>query len=453
MLAPSPEIIQLLSAFRAATTAPTFERMLTLLWGAVLAPGVRTVTSCLRAVGLEQVPDFGNYHRVLSRCRWSPLVMSRILLSLLVAAFLPKGAALVLVVDDTLERRRGKKVCYKGLFRDAVRSTRSQAVCSYGIRWVVVALLVQTPWSRRPWALPVLVVPSLSQACARKLQKRFYRTPIGWARLLLEKVRGWYPDRKVVLVGDGGYASIELVRDAQWEPAPATFVARMRLDAALYDAPGTPPAGKRGRKPKKGARQPRLSERAQDPHTDWREAPVRWYGKEEKRIAYATGVALWHTSGQDPVEVRWVLLRNPEEPESKPCALLCSDTDADPLAVLAWFVGRWSIEVTFEEMRACLGLGTQRHWSKRALLRTTPLLFGVFSLVTLMAHRLYPKNLPLQKASWYEKEEATFSDALAAVRAHLWTGANYKVSPLHPEHVLIPLAMFHTLKRAAQQPT
>lgn len=171
-------------------------------------------------------------------------------------------------------------------------------------------------------------------------------------------------------------------------------------------------------------------------------------------VEYVTGEALWHTSGSDPVPVRWLLLRTFDERTgtcSKPAALLCSDPNVDPMQILAWFLMRWSIEVTFEEMRACLGFETQRQWSDKAILRTTPALFGLFSLVTLMAHQLYPKGdkeLPVQRASWYKKEEATFSDALRAVRAHLWA-EKYTQSPFEPEKVLITMALLRALKRAA----
>lgn len=446
MPTPSTEIIQLLSAFAAATTAPMFARMLMLVTGAILAPGARTVAACLRAVGLDDAKDFSSYHRVLNRAVWSPFVMSRILLGLLVASIVPREGPLIFVIDDTLERRRGKKIRYKSLFRDAVRS-KEQPVAAYGIRWVCVAILVNTPWNQRPWALPVLVAPSLSLRRAKQLNKP-HRSPVSWARLLLKKVRRWYPQRQVVLIGDGGYASIDLVADAGRGDVPATAVARMRLDASLYQQPGEQPAGKRGPKPKKGERQRSLAERARDPRTRWKTQRVRWYAGREATIQYVSEAALWHTPGADPVPIRWVLVRCPDDTNMKPAALLCSDTNADPLQILVWFLGRWSIEVTFEEMRACLRFETQRQWSQKAILRTTPALFGLFSLVTLMAHRLYPEHLPVKRASWYKKEEATFSDALRAVRANLW-GGNYAMSASHPEHALIPLAMLRTLRRAA----
>lgn len=455
MLIPSSQIIQLLSPFRSAVTRPTFARMLQLVCGAILAPGARTVTGCLRAVGLEEATDFANYHRVLSRSVWSPFALSRILLGLLVTCLVPKGARLVFVVDDTLERRRGKRIRYKSLFRDAVRSTKEQPVTTYGMRWVCMMLLVNLPWAERPWALPVFTAHSLSFKRAAQLQER-HRSPVGLARLFLATVRRWYPEREIVLVGDGGYASVDLIADAQhregaWAARPATVVTRLRLDASLYDSAPKQPAGKRGPKPKKGERQRSLRERARDGRTRWKTQEVAWYRGQKASLQYVTGEALWHTPGVDPVPVRWLLVRYLDERTqaySKPAALLCSDPSVEPMQMLAWFLGRWSIEVTFEEMRACLGFETQRQWADKAILRTTPVLFGLFSLVTVLAHRLYPKQLPVQRASWYKKEEATFSDALRAVRAHLW-GDNYTMSPFEPEKALIPIVMLRALKRAA----
>lgn len=259
MLTPSREIVHLLSPFRAAVTRPTWERMLQLVCGAILAPGARTVTACLRAVGLDDAEGFGNYHRVLSWAVWSPFALSRILLGLLVACFAPRDAQLFFVIDDTLERRRGKKIRYKSLFRDAVRSTKAQPVTTYGIRWVCMMMLVKVPWAKRAWALPVLTVHALSANRAKQLGKR-HRSPVDLARVFLGVVRRWYPGREIVLIGDGGYASVDLIADAQyregeWADRPATVVTRLRLDACLYDAPSKQPAGKRGPKPKKGERQ------------------------------------------------------------------------------------------------------------------------------------------------------------------------------------------------------
>jgi hypothetical protein len=213
------------------------------------------------------------------------------------------------------------------------------------------------------------------------------------------------------------------------------MVSRLRLDANLFDFPAPQPKSKRGPKPKKGARQPRFKERLLDPNTAWRSLLLRWYGGQEKRLEYVSGVSLWYTPGQAPVPIRWVLTRYEEldkktgEKKVHAAVFFCSDTSVPPQQILAHYKERWNMEVTFEEVRAHLGFETQRHWSKRALGRTTPCLLCLFSLVVLMAKALHPQTLPIQRERWSQKEEATFSDALAAVRKHLWGALNYKHSP------------------------
>lgn len=153
---------------------------------------------------------------------------------------------------------------------------------------------------------------------------------------------------------------------------------------------------------------------------------------------------MWYHRGVDPVPVRWVLVRAPDN-SIKPAAFFCSNPKTAPLYILKWFVSRWNIEVTFEELRAHLGFETQRQWSDRAIERTTPCLFGVFSLVVIMAKLLYPQGLPIRQAKWYEKDEAAFSDVLAAVRRHLWEGANNSYSSKSNEMILIPRAALFSL--------
>ena len=453
MLTPSTEIIQLLSTFAPGMTAPAFAKALTLIYGAILAPAKRTVTSALRVMGHGEEAHPGKYHRVFSRDRWSPRQMSRLLLGLLVATFLSEGAPLVVLVDETLERRAGKKIVYKGWFRDAVRSVGNKVAVSLGIRWCCLCLLVSVPWASRPWALPFLCVPVLSEKTAKRLGKT-HRSWVWWTAFLIEKVRDWYPEREIVLVGDGGYAAVELV--AACQRLRVKLVSRLRLDAQLHAFPGAQPPDKRGPKPKKGKRLRSLAALFTDPDTVWCQSEIPWYGGQIKALSYRTDVCLWYTPGQDPVPVRWVLVRYEEVNKRtgkitvKAAAFFCSDTHdltITPEGILCWYVGRWNIEVTFEEIRAHLGLETQRHWSVRAVGRTTPCLFGLFSLVVLMAQRLHPSALPLRQSGWYTKEEASFSDVLAAVRSHLWEARNNAQSLQNDPVCLIPAGLWRQVQQ------
>ena len=443
MPTPSPEIIQVLQTFAPAFTAATFANASVLLYGTILALGARTVTAALRAVGRAHERHFTTYHRVLNRARWSPLRLSKLLLGLLVLTFLPPGAPLVLLVDETLERRRGRRIAYKGYFRDPVRSTAGKAVTSAGIRWLCLALLVPLPWSSRPWALPFLTVPALAPATSAKLGKR-HRTVVERTQLLVRLVRRWQPERELVLVGDGSYAAVALGHTCRRQPGTVRLVSRLRLDAALYAPPAPQPTSKRGPKPQKGQRQPNLAARLADPRTAWQRATVPWYGGQDKVLDLASGTALWHRAGEAPLPIRWVLLRCPEH-TIPPTALFCTDPAVCPRQLVAWFVGRWNLEVTFEEARAHLGLETQRQWSTRAIGRTTPCLLGLFSLVTLLAHALHPRDLPTRQAAWYPKGEASFADALAAVRRHLWSRWNSTDSPGDADLLPIPRPLWESL--------
>lgn len=450
MLTPSPEIIQLLTTFAVGMTAPTFAKALVLIYGAILTPGRRTIAAALRVQGLDEAGNYGKYHRVLNQASWSAMVMSQLLLGLLILAFVPKGRPLLVLIDETLERRQGKKIGYKGWFRDAVRSTAHKVAVSLGIRWCCLCLLVDVPWSRRPWALPFLVVPVLSDKTAKRLGKP-HRSGVWWAAALVGKIRAWHPGREIILVGDGEYAAVDLV--AACQRRQVTQVARLRMDAGLYDFPAPQSVSKRGPKPKKGARQPSLRQRLADPHTVWHPARVAWYGTQIKDVEWVSGVSLWYTPRHDPVRLRWVLVRYEEDrsrsgrKKVQAAAFFCTEIKVSALQILAWFIGRWNIEVTFEEVRAHLGFETQRQWSLHAIGRTPPCLLGLFSLVVLMAKLLHPDALPVRSNAWYSKEEATFSDALAAVRAHLWGRMHYTSSLQHVQTSLIPTALWHRVQQ------
>jgi len=446
MPSPSPEIIQLLSVFSVAFTVPTFAKVLVLIFGTILAPGRRTVTAALRMMGLGADLHYSKYHRVLNRDRWFPWLVSKILLSLILRIFLSSGGSLLLIIDETLERRRGKQIKYKGWFRDPILSTKERVVKSLGIRWICLAVLVPVPWSQRPWALPFMTVLALGEKTSSSLNKR-HRTLVQWAEFMIDKVRRWQPEREIMHLGDGSYAAIVLVQRCQRLKKRVKLVSRLRLDARLFDFPSPQPKSKRGPKPKKGARQLQLAQRLEDPETDWQTLKLMLYGKEHA-IEFISGTSLWHTPGQEPVALRWVLVRCPED-SFEPAAFFCSDTHISAKQIIVCFALRWNIEVTFEELRAFLGFETQRQWSDRAIERTTPCLFGIFSLVTIMAKVLYPNELPVRQTSWYIKEDATFSDALAAVRRHLWSRLYYERSPQNPDLFLIPQAAFFSLMDSA----
>jgi hypothetical protein len=440
-------MIAVLRAFAPLFSARVWDHAQALLIGAILAPAQRTVAAALRVTGHAQVRQFHRYHRVLSRAVWSELAVGRVLLALLIAAFTPSGP-LLFGIDETLERRRGKRIAAKGIYRDPVRSSHSHFVKASGLRWVCLMLLVPIPWAARTWALPVLTALAPSERYDRE-QGRRHKTLTDWARQLLLVVRRWWPDRAIVAVADSTYAALEFLAACRSWRAPVTVVTRLRLDAALYD-PAPPRRPRQNGRPRlKGARQPTLAAVAADPHTSWTEQTVaQWYGGGPRTVEITSATAVWFHSGLPPVPLRWVLIRDPQGHFATQ-ALLCTDPTVPPMQILAWFVHRWQLEVTFEEARRHLGLETQRQWSAAAIRRTTPVLLGLFSLVTLLAHWQMPRPVRIvRQATWYHKRDPTFADALASVRLDIWQHQTFSTSPCTGEIVELPRAVVERLTEA-----
>jgi hypothetical protein len=413
-----------------------------LLAGAILCVGSRTVTACLRVMGLAEFSRFQRFHRVLNRAKWSSLHASRRLLLALIDAFVPEGPV-ILALDDTLERRRGAKIKAKGIYRDAVASTEKNVVKATGLRWLCMMLVVPIPWAGRRWALPFcsVLAPSL---CYYLQQHRVPRKLTERARQMVLMVKRWLPDRQIVITADSSFASLRLLDAVSRK---VTFVTRLKLNAGLYHPPPPRVAGTIGRPRLKGARQPMLRDVLTDPGTVWESLIMtNWYGVEQQRIEIITGTALWYHGGKPVVPLRWVLVRDPLH-KFDPQAFQCTDQNSMPVQILDWFAQRWQIEVTFEEARAHLGMQTQRQWSDKAIARSTPIILALYSIVALLAKELIEQQQPMiiRQAAWYRKDCATFSDTIALVRRHLWSSEDLWLSGKPPDMIKIPRPLFDCL--------
>jgi hypothetical protein len=437
-------LLRRLAGLPALFTRPTWRNVLVLVAGAILAPGKRTVTSALRILGREQQTDFPIYHGVLSQAVWSSRAVAGWLLRLLVATFVSKDATVLIGLDDTIERRWGNKISARGIYRDPTRSSKGHFVKTSGLRWLSAQLLVHVPWAGRVMGLPFLTMLAPSQ--------RFYdnkprapKTLLDWARQAALQIHRWLPGRRIVIVADSAFAAVEFLGAVR---GYLSIVTRLRLDAGLY-APAPPRQNGRGRPRVKGRRLPKLSEVLLDPKTVWQRHTVAlWYGRTNRIVEIATGTAVWYNSGLPTVPIRWILVRDPLG-ELKPQALLCTDLAAAPADILQWFVSRWQLEVTFQEVRAHLGVETQRQWSDLAIMRTTPALLGLFSLVTLWAHDLAAdKPLVPAVAAWYHKTHCTFSDAIAAVRRQIWHHQVSCMSRSDGDTIKIPRELWHRAANA-----
>jgi len=439
-----PLFLSYIAGFADLFTRPTWPNVLLLLAGVMLTPGRRTIAAALRILGRERETNFCTFHRILNRAAWSSRAAASKLLLLLIASFLPTPDPVVIGLDDTIERRWGPKISARGIYRDPVRSSKGHFVKASGLRWLCAMLLVRVPWADRIMALPFLTLLAPS--------KRFYagntRTPktrVDWARQAALQIRRWLPDRYIVLVADSAFAAIEFLAAVSKH---VCVVTRLRLDANLFAFP--PPKRKgRGRPAIKGKSLKKLSAVLKDPKVRWQRCRISlWYGRTDRMVEITSGTALWYRAGVPPVPIRWLLVRDPKG-ELDPQAFLATDRDARPQDILAWFVRRWQVEVTFEEVRAHCGVETQRQWSDKAILRSTPALLGLFSIVTLFAHELSKsRKLKIRTAAWYPKAIPTFSDAIAAVRREIWAHQITFMSRPRRDRIEIPQHIWQRMQNA-----
>jgi DDE superfamily endonuclease len=446
MLTLPVELLNLIVGFAPLFSKRVFQHAKLLLAGAILAPGKRTVTAVLRVMGRSKEKDFQTFHRVLNRAVWSALAASRILLGLLLCLLAPTGP-LVFGLDDTIERRRGDKIAAKGIYRDPVRSSHSHFVKASGLRWLCCMLLCEVRWAKRVWALPFLTVLCPSERFYQQRRRR-HQTLVERAWQIIQLVVRWLPNRTVVFVADSSFAVIELLKKVS-DLEGASLITRLRLDAALYDRAPARKRGQRGRPRVKGARRATLKKVLLDGRRKWTKLEIdNWYGGWRREVEVCTNTAIWYHAGLPAVEIRWVLIRDPEG-KFEAQALLSTDTEQTPQQILSWFVRRWTMEVTFEEARTHLGVETQRQWNDLAIARTTPALFGLYWLVTMTAQELMKgeRNV-VRGAAWYAKTQATFSDAIALVRRQLWSHSYFSTSEQKADMIKIPRSLFERLTDA-----
>jgi hypothetical protein len=435
-----------IGVFAPVFSRPVWQHVKVLLTGAVLAPGKRTVTAILQIMGRRAEPDYQTYHRVLNRAVWSPLTASRLLLRLFVAVFVPRGVVLF-GLDDPIERRRGDQITAKGIYRDPVRSSHAHMVKASGLRWLGCMVLPPISWAQRVWALPCLTVLCPSERFYAQHGRR-HHTLLERAWQIIQLVRRWLPGREVVFVADSRFAALEWLALVAQLPG-VSVITRLRLDAALYDPPPPRVLGQRGRPRRKGKRRPTLETVLANEKTQWSTLTIDdWYGEGPREVEVATDTAIWYHSGKPPVAIRWVLMRDPQE-RFKPQALLSTNLEHTCEQMLTWFVRRWTMEVTFEEARAHLGMETQRQWNDRAIARTTPALVSLYSIITLTAHLLIEKGTTcVRSTAWYSKTRPTFSDAIALVRRQLWEHIHFSTSQQETDMVQMPRALLERFTEA-----
>jgi DDE superfamily endonuclease len=405
-----------LTMFRPAFSTPTYHRFLVLVLAAILTTGRRTVINLLRTVRAQAPGHVSSYHRVFSRRRWSAWALARTLITFLLDYVVPPGPVL-LAGDDTVTEHPGPKVFGKGRHRDGVRSSHSYTAYRWGHKWVVVSVLVKLPFATRPWALPVLVAlyrpPEWDQVHGKR-----HKTPAHMARLLLARLMRWFPERHFILVGDSGYGTSETARFCQQHHRHLTLVSKFYGDAALYEPP--PPRTRRtiGRPRVKG--QKLASPQEVVANTSQRPClRVTWYGGSTRDIEIVTGTGHWYRIGEALVEVRWVYVHDCTGTHRDEY-FLTTDITMTPQQIVEHYTQRWSIETTFQECREYLKLESSKSYSQQAVLRFTPCLFGLYTVVVLLYLQLPRSSSTRSVVLWKGKSTVTFSDMMTCVRRALW---------------------------------
>jgi hypothetical protein len=263
---------------------------------------------------------------------------------------------------------------------------------------------------------------------------------------MMKLVRRWFPTIPITRLRDTAYSILELGLACQEQQV--SLVTPFHLDAVLHEPPPERDAHTMGRPRVVGLRLPSLEQILADPNTAWQPLTLEWYGQGERTLEICTGTALWYRAGFAPLPMRWVLTRDPLG-KRPPKALFSTNQTQAAEEIVRTCMKRWSLETTFEESRAHLLIETQRQWSDLATRRTTPMLFGLYSLVALFGHALHPDGqMPLAQAAWYHKHTATFHDVLAEVRRHFWGTFSFSTSPPDPDVVLVPRLILDRFARA-----
>lgn len=385
-----------------------------------LCTGRRTITNLLRRIGKDQDTKFTKYFYVIRKAKWSPFRSSKILFLLIIERLLPKNSQIEINIDAHLNRRRGPKIKGLGYHRDAVASSKSQKVFTPGHNWLVITICVRMFGSKYKWSLPFLsylltpekpLTSSLNKADLKGKVRHKKMTKVACQIIL--QIRRWIgPERSIIVVADSAFACREMCKTCI--KYNVTFCTQLRLNASLYDFPPIAKGKQRGRPRIVGQRLPNLDALAADKNQKWVRLLAPWYSGKTKDLDVLTGTCLWYHNSAGGVPIRWVLTKDPNG-ENKPVAILITDFKICAEQAIAFFVGRWPIETTFQEINQHLGLETIHTWSDLSVNRTAPAIIASYSIACLVVSQAIEdtgREIAPETTAWYRKNTITFSDVM-----------------------------------------
>lgn len=414
-------MIAVLVSFSPLFSRPVYNNALELLMAHFLCTGKRTVTNLIRCLGKHKDSKFTKYFYVLRKAKWSPFKSSKVLLLLIINRLLPKDALVEINIDSHLNRRRGSKIKGLGYHRDAVASSKHQKVLATGHNWLIATVCVRMFGSKYKWSLPFisyLLTPEKPLSSSRneadlKGKGRHKKMTKITCQIILQ-IRRWLgPNREIVVIADSAFCCREICKTCR--KFNMIFCTQLRLDASLYDFPPTQQSG-RGRRRVVGQRLPNLEALITDKKQKWVRLAAPWYSGKTKNLDVLTGTCLWYHNTVGGVPIRWIITKDPTGAH-KPIAILVTDFRICAEQAIAFFVGRWPIETTFQEINQHFSLETIHTWSDTSINRTAPLIIASYSLACLVVHEaVKDTGIAPQTTAWYEKEVVTFSDIMVYLR-------------------------------------
>ena len=404
-------LLSVLEALQIGLTAPGWRNLVVLFAGWLRTTDTHSVTEALVVSGVAGKRHHEAFHRFFSRGTWNPDYLGEQLFGLLLQ-ILAVDAPIRAIVDDTLAPKKGPHVFGIGSHLDAVRSTKRQLIFCFGHCWVVLAVLVPVPFSRRAFALPLLLRLYRNKSeCEKKQQP--YRKKTELARDLIEVLACWCGPRRIELAMDSAYCNDTVMNRL---PEQIAVYGAMRPDAVLTDAPPPRRAGQAGRARLRGEVLRKPEALAQDGRTKWQSCKATLYG-ETRAVQFKTCVAQWYrVCGTRMLRVVVVKV---EKGNLGLRVFFCTDLTVNIRALLEGYAGRWSIEICFRELKQLLGFADSSARKQAAVERTAPFVALIYSVIVLWALRSRQAILlaapPLRP--WYpHKQGLCFADLLRAAR-------------------------------------
>jgi hypothetical protein len=410
--------MMLLAVFSPLFTVPSFRTFTGLACGFLAQSGKRTVCGMLTGAGLSRLWSHDRARYFFSRARWNPDDLGIAVAKLVISLLVPDGDPVEVLIDDTLFRRRGKRVWAASWFHDG--SAPGPAKTGYGNNWAVLAVRVSLPMISRPVAIPVMAKLVIKDTTSG--------SRLWLARRMVTRLAAELPGRRVHVTADSAYAGEELKE----LPGNVTWTTRLRSNAALY---GLAPerTGRKGRPRKKGDRLPSLAKIAAA--AEFAQVTVTRYGKTETIHAYAFTCLWYYVTGTRPVTV--ILIRDKSK-TGYDLALITTEQNPDPRQVIERYAARWAIEVAIEDAKQIFGTGQARNRTARAVERTVPFMLACQALAVCWyataGHHPADAGARRLEAPWYtSKAEPSTADMAAKLRRVIIAAKFKRPCPDQPE--------------------